>query len=360
MNKRLRILVVEDSLVDSMPLLREFERAGYALEWECVETAPAVEKARRDAAWDLILADRRLPCLGAPAGDSSGRKQVVEESRQHREALRESERRLRTLMENLPGVAYRCAYDDAWTLEFTGGRHQDLTGRAGEGVVSFAEIIHPEDLERVRMEVREAVEAGKAFESAYRIIDGNGRIRHVEDYGQGIYDDEGRVVALEGFAIDVTERHRLREQLNQAQKMEAVGRLAGGVAHDFNNILTTILGVSEFLLQDLPADSPQRDDVQDIRRAADRAVGLIRQLLAFSRKQVMQPEVLDLNAVVREAEKMLRRLIGEDIEFRIVLDPNLGAVKGDPGQVEQILMNLVVNARAVKVGGWIWGVGVRV
>ena len=133
--------------------------------------------------------------------------------------------------------------------------------------------------------------------------------------------------------------------------MEAVGRLAGGIAHDFNNLLTAITGYSDLTLRDLDQDSPLRSRVQEIRKAGDRAAALTRQLLAFSRKQMLQPRVLDLNAVIPEMNKMLRRMIGEDIVLETVLDSSLGRVKADPGQVEQILMNLAINARDAMPNG---------
>jgi signal transduction histidine kinase len=152
-----------------------------------------------------------------------------------------------------------------------------------------------------------------------------------------------------------TLRHKLRqseEALRQAQKMEAVGRLAGGVAHDFNNVLTAIFGYSDLLLEDLTLDDPRRRDVQEIRRSAERAASLTRQLLAFSRKQVMQPRVLNLNDVIGNVQSLLRRLVGEDIQVHFNLQSNLRSVTADPGQIEQVLMNLAANARdAMPEGG---------
>ncbi len=165
-------------------------------------------------------------------------------------------------------------------------------------------------------------------------------------------DHAGAVVGVFGVARDITERKLAEDQLRQAQKMEAVGRLAGGVAHDFNNLLTAMLGSTELLLHALAPGDPMREDAEEIKKAANRAAGLTRQLLAYSRRQVLQPESLDLNVVVTEMDRMLRRLIREDIELVTVRAPALGRVRADPGQIEQVIVNLVVNARdAMPRGG---------
>jgi nitrogen-specific signal transduction histidine kinase len=158
--------------------------------------------------------------------------------------------------------------------------------------------------------------------------------------------------------LDVTERRRaeeerqrLEEQLRQSQKMEAVGRLAGGIAHDFNNLLMVIMGHGELLRRGLPAEDPLLRKVQQVMGAAERAARLVRQLLAFSRKQVLEPQVLDLNALVSETARMLRPLLGEDVQVVTRLDPALGRVRVDPAQIDQVLMNLAVNARDAMPGG---------
>ena len=164
--------------------------------------------------------------------------------------------------------------------------------------------------------------------------------------------ETAKTVSFELYAEGITEQRALEQQLRQAQKMEAVGRLAGGIAHDFNNLLMVISGYCEFLLQKLGSDPSLRGCAQEIANAADRATSLTRQLLAFSRKQMLTPKVLDLNAVVSENLKMLPRLIGEDIELATLPADALGRVKADPGQIEQVVMNLVVNARdAMPTGG---------
>ena len=166
------------------------------------------------------------------------------------------------------------------------------------------------------------------------------------------FRDEANTIFFELFAEDVTERRALEQQLRQAQKMEAVGRLAGGIAHDFNNLLMVISGYSEFLLERLGTDPTLRGHAQEIANAAERATSLTRQLLAFSRKQMLAPKIVDLNSVVTENVKMLTRLIGEDIDLVMVPGPDIGAVKADPGQIEQVIMNLAVNARdAMPHGG---------
>jgi two-component system, cell cycle sensor histidine kinase and response regulator CckA len=178
-----------------------------------------------------------------------------------------------------------------------------------------------------------------------------GRTISCEWYNTPLVDESGQVLGVASLVQDVTERVALEERLRQSQKMEAVGRLAGGVAHDFNNLLTVIMGYSQILTDGLPVASRLKDATTQIRAAADRAAGITRQLLAFSRKQVLSPRVIDLNEIMLNLDTMLRRLIGEDIEVLTVPGRELGAVKADPGQIEQVIMNLVLNARDAMPNG---------
>jgi signal transduction histidine kinase/ActR/RegA family two-component response regulator len=179
-----------------------------------------------------------------------------------------------------------------------------------------------------------------------------GEIRWFQTVKVPLLSSDGKTPQVLGVATDITERKNLEDQFRQAHKMEAVGRLAGGVAHDFNNVLTIIRAQTEFLLADLPADDPRRGDVLEIQGASDRAATFTRQLLAFSRRQILQPEVLELNAVITGMEMMVRRLVGEDVVLLTKLHPELPRISADPGQLQQALLNLAVNARdAMPRGG---------
>jgi signal transduction histidine kinase len=180
----------------------------------------------------------------------------------------------------------------------------------------------------------------------------DGKVIRCQWFNTPLFEDDGRFAGILCLAQDITEKVAMEERFRQAQKLEAIGSLAGGVAHDFNNLLTIINGYADLVQATLPADSPTAELVREISQAGDRATGLTRQLLAFSRKQVLEPKVLQLNAVVAETTKMLQRLIGEDVDLHTSLDPGLDRVKADPGQIEQILINLAVNARdAMPRGG---------
>jgi two-component system, cell cycle sensor histidine kinase and response regulator CckA len=217
---------------------------------------------------------------------------------------------------------------------------------------SSLERVHPQDRALIEEVGREAFcgHPGRRIEYRMRHKDGTWRI--LESTSSAVCNKTGKVEKLVIVNRDITDRKRLEEQFRQAQKMEAVGQLSGGVAHDLNNILGVIIGYGEILQEGLPLEHPLRASADEILRAGHRAAGLTRQLLAFSRQQVLEPKVLDLNAVVLDMESMLRRLIGEHIELTSTLDKTLGTVKADQGQLEQVIMNLAVNARdAMPDGG---------
>jgi two-component system cell cycle sensor histidine kinase/response regulator CckA len=217
---------------------------------------------------------------------------------------------------------------------------------------TFVARVHPEDREKVRTAGRAAVEHGEAYDLEHRIVRPDGSVRWVHERASVVRDGAKHPVKMIGVVQDVTERRQLEEQLRQSQKMEAVGRLAGGVAHDFNNLLTAILGYSDLVISGLPENSPLRADAEEIRRAGERAASLTRQLLAFGRKQMLEPCVLDLNVLVTNLGRMLGRLIGADVELVTALGPDLWRIRADPGQLEQIVVNLAVNARdAMPQGG---------
>jgi two-component system, cell cycle sensor histidine kinase and response regulator CckA len=275
---------------------------------------------------------------------------VTDRRRAEAELLR-SERRYRSLVSASAQIV--------WTAAATGENVIVHGAEAFFGVADgpvpldvWLDRIHPDDRDRVL----EAWAKGQKFERPYhvefRLRRTDGKWRQMLGRTVPVRDEAGRLEEWIGVVDDVTEEQRLAEQVRQAQKMEAIGRLAGGVAHDFNNLLTVINGYSELVLSELAPDHPARSPIAVIRDAGERASGLTQQLLSFSRKQVLEPKVLDLNEVVSHADKLLRRLIGEDLSLGTVLDPNVPRVKVDPGQLEQVILNLAVNARdAMPTGG---------
>lgn len=215
--------------------------------------------------------------------------------------------------------------------------------------------VHPDDLDRCLNAVQAFLANPRTtYEVEFRFRHKDGSYRDILAHASVVRDERGQPKRMLGSHVDITERTELQAQFLQAQKLESVGRLAGGVAHDFNNLLTVINGTTELALEGLRESDPLHDDLLAIHEAGHRAALLTRQLLAFSRKQVLQPTVLDLNAVIGDMQKMLTRLIGEDVAMDFTLTRELGRVRADPGQIEQVLLNLVVNARdAMPSGGTI-------
>ncbi|MCB0163745.1 MAG: PAS domain S-box protein [Anaerolineae bacterium] len=275
--------------------------------------------------------------------------------------LRESENKLAEA-ERIAHVGY-WEYDlDADRLTWSDETYRIFGLRPQERPANLAlwqELIHPEDRQLRVLAVAEALRGGPRYNLEYRIIRPNGGVRIVHSQGDVMKNAAGRSHCLFGTMQDITarkqleaENERLTAQFYQAQKMEAIGRLAGGIAHDFNNLLVPIMGYVELNLADIDPASKLYADLTQVRKAADRAADLTRQILAFSRQQVLELNLLDLNMVIDEFKKMLQRLIGEDIELQTFFTPTLDPIKADKGQIEQVLMNLAINSRdAMPTGG---------
>ena len=293
--------------------------------------------------------DEKLGELMRHVGTQLGRS--VERQRD-REALEKSEAYFRRLTENsLDVITILDAYG---TIIYESPSVQQVFGYAQDeyrGHELF-EFVHPEDLTSVKAAFAATLEdPGDTPRLNFRFRRKDGEWRHIEGMGKNLLADP--VVAAVVFnSRDITERRTLEEQFLQSQKVQAIGQLAGGVAHDFNNILTAIIGHAELMLQRVPATDPLYGNADEIQKAAHRAAGLTRQLLAFSRKQVLQPKVINMNSAIAEMNKMLQRLLGENIKLVMNADPQLGHVRADPSQMEQVLLNLAVNARdAMPKGG---------
>jgi PAS domain S-box-containing protein len=271
--------------------------------------------------------------------------------------LRESEERYRRITETITDYMFTVTVRPGGDLETHHG--PGSVAVTGYSAAEFAanpdlwlEMVVPEDREKALGQVSDVVGKGLAQPVEHQIVRKDGAVRLVRSTLVPQYAPAGALVAYDGLLQDVTERRLLEQQLAQAQKLQSIGQLAGGVAHDFNNLLTAILGNAELTLMDLPEGHPAREGVREIVQAAERAASLTRQLLSFARKQLIEPVPLDLSAVVAGSIQMLRRLLGEDVEIMAELDEGLDIVKADPGQVQQLLINLTVNARdAMPSGG---------
>jgi PAS domain S-box-containing protein len=284
---------------------------------------------------------------------------VTVAQRQTEEALRKSMDKYQRIVET--------AHEGIWSIDsqlkttFVNRHMAEMLGYSPEEMAGqlFTDFMFPEDREAYRRGAERTGTEATITTAEVRFRRRDGAAVWVLISATATRDDDGKHVGALGMFMDITQRkqveadrQKLEELLHQAQKMEAVGLLAGGVAHDFNNHLTVILGYSNLLLARFPQGSPDRIMVADIKEAGERAASLTRQLLAFSRKQILAPKVLDLNQAVTTIEKMFRRLIGEDIILTTVYSPNLCPVRVDPGQLEQVVLNLAVNARdAMPAGG---------
>jgi PAS domain S-box-containing protein len=397
----LRVLIVEDSALDAELVVSELRRGGYDVAYTRVETAQAMAEALAGATWDVVVSDHELPGFSGPAALAllqasrldipfiviSGRigeelavsslkagaddflikgqlarlipviereRREVGERREYQraeEALRRSEAQYRSLVDGAVFGIYRATIDGRFVtanpalVAMLGCASVDeLIGTGLQRL--FVDPAVPADLAR-----RSRERSHFAGEEALWRRKSGANIR-VRLSGRLIDAHDASPALFEVIVEDVTEQHRLHEQLRQAQKMEAIGQLAGGVAHDFNNMLTAILGYSELLQEQIGPDKPIGRDLKQIQAAAERAADLTRQLLAFSRKQVLAMTAVNLSDVVQRVEPMLRRLLGERITIVTDLADDLGAVTADASQLEHLLINLAVNARdAMPHGG---------
>jgi PAS domain S-box-containing protein len=304
---------------------------------------------------ELRIAER----IGHQIAGAIANAQLFQERKRMEDALRESEERYRVLVEVASETVLlrrsdgKIVYANPAALKLLrAAKREDLVGR------DYLEFVHPDDRDESVRRIRRGMKEGWAApQREHRLVTLDGQVIDVESTGLAlIYQGERHIL---GVFHDITERKKaekekvaLQEQLQHSQKMEAIGRLAGGIAHDFNNLLTVINSNSQLGLMELREWDPLREKLDSIQKAGERAANLTRQLLAFSRRQVVEMRVIDLNALLQDLGKMLLRVIGEDIEMKIVPGNNLGRVKADPGQIEQAILNLVVNARdAMPSGG---------
>jgi PAS domain S-box-containing protein len=342
---------------------RSFEHAG----WVLFEVTFLIVSIRKSLSEMLFVAERQAKLEFLKEGieqtvaeRTADLTREIMERRQAEEQLRKSQSQLAQAQQiaKIGSWEWDILRDAVSISEETQRIYGYLSGENFD-LKKYLERVHPDDVKCVKQALADAVQNQKSYASEHRALLPDGVIRVIQARGEIVMDEQEKVIKLFGIVQDITEAKRAQEalqtseeHLRQAQKMEAVGQLAGGVAHDFNNLLTVMNGYCAMALQRKEEVQPIRKNIEEIQKAADRAASLTNQLLAFSRKQVLQPRVLQLNEVVSGMEKMLRRLIGEDIELSTTFDSNLENVKADPGQIEQVIMNLAINARdAMPRGG---------
>ena len=295
-----------------------------------------------------------LAITGLPNGETVCVSRDIEDRRHAEEARMRAEAKYRKLVEQVAAVSYiaQLGINGEWL--YVSPQVETMFGFSAEEWLTGSRVwirhVHPED-HKIIEAAEEASSRGERFQAEYRVIRKDGRIIWVSDTAVVVPSADSQPV-MEGIIVDITERKQLETQLQQSRRMEAIGRLAGGIAHDFNNLLTIIKGYTELALMRSHVSTELRTDIERIEDASERATSLVRQLLAFSRRQVLQPKLIDLNSIVLGLHKLLRRLMDEDVEMLTIPGKDLGTIKADPAQIEQVIMNLVVNARdAMPDGG---------
>ena len=406
MSKTLRLLQIEDSEGDADMILRLLRQGGFEVSSHRVEDADGFRRALEDPAWDVIIADYYLPGFDAPGAlrilqecgqdipcivvsGKMGEETAVEmmksgahdyltknnltrlvpaverelaeaarrrETRQAQEELRESEERLALAVEATQLGTFDL-YPQTGKLIWSkfARQHYGVSPETEVTYDTFLRALHPDDRDRVTQALQDALrfESSGEYAHEYRTVGiEDGQERWLSSRGRVFFDEQSQAVRVVGVIQNVTERKRLEQQLLQSQKLESVGRLAGSIAHDFNNLLTIINGYAHLVLAEMGPQDTLRDSMEELSKAAMQAAALTRQLVSFSRRQVAEPKTIVVNDFVKEYENMLKRLLGENIEVVLSLDPLAGAFRADPAQIGQVLMNVAVNAKdAMPAGG---------
>jgi hypothetical protein len=406
MSKPLRLLQIEDSESDADIILRLLMQAGFEVFSQRVEDAEGLRHALEDPTWDVIIADYHVPGFDAPGAlrilqewghdipcivvsGKMGEDTAVEmmksgahdyltknnltrlvpaverelaeaaarrESKQAQEELRGSEERL-ALAVDATQIGTFDFYPQTGKLIWSkfARQHFGLSSEVEVTYDTFIHALHAADRDRVTQSLQAALryENGGDYAEEYRALGiEDGQERWLSSRGRVFFDAESQPVRFVGVILNITERKRLEQQLLQSQKLESIGRLAGSIAHDFNNLLTIINGYAHLVLAEMGPNDGLRESMEELSKAAMQAAALTRQLVSFSRRQVAELKTIAANEFVKDYENMLRRLLGENIELVLSLDPQAGAFRADPGQMGQVLMNLAVNAKdAMPAGG---------
>jgi two-component system, cell cycle sensor histidine kinase and response regulator CckA len=399
----LKVLIVEDSHLDERLVLDQLEQDGFSVNWRRVQTEDAF-LAALDPSLDVILCDFNMPTFSATralelldrdrvvtplivvsgsigedtavqalhsgAADYLLKDRLSRLGQSIRRAIAERQLQIDKLRaevaleeaEERTRFALQAARVGVWETDLRTGAarwsqtHEALhglpAGTFGGTFNAFLDLVHADDRGDVVTALEEATRHRSESNVTYRTLWPDRSLHWITAVGKTFYDEQGLPVRAAGIGLDVTERHQLEEQYRQSQKVEAIGQLAGGIAHDFNNLLTAIQGYCDMLLHDVGPESSHHQDLTEIRRASERASSLTRQLLAFSRRQILDLRVLDLRDTVHGMESMLQRLIGEDVSVALSITNEPALVKADSGQIEQVILNLALNARdAMPTGG---------